>query len=306
MNSSLSDQLGLATALLGLASFLAYLGYRAVTGYIEKKLSAPGGAGNAIGWLVAAGILAALTGYNIMLMLASPDPAMRKIMAAVFILVALGLSAGITWRWSGRHRHPAVRAYLSAILRNLASRAALASLLAIIVLVTAWTRTETAGLAGFLTSTFGYLACWTAVFTAKFGWWPLPYKGRLYILVSPLRPRLGFWPAFRIASSEFLALTPRARGTLKGSYLAVLATSLLMSFALFLPLAILNRAAIHPGPAKAAWNFVIGMISGSIFMVMLPVMLLAGFAFAFILLPIGALRGAAAPMSGGAGAGGRI
>jgi len=306
MASTLFTRILLSTALLGLASSLSFLGYRAVTGAIERKLFKNTGTGDALGWLVMGGILAAFTAFLIMVMAMSPDPLMKRIICAVLALVALGLTAAVIWRWSGHHRHPAVRTYLSIILRETASRAALASLLAVLILLAAWMRREPAGLAGFLASTLAYLACWIAVFTAKFGWWPFSTKLGLYILISPLRPRRDFITAFRAALGEYLSLTPLARSTLRGSYLGILVTSLLMTFALFAPLAALNRAAMHPGTAKLAWAFVLGMIGGSIFMVLLPIMMLAGFVFAFILLPIGALRGSAGVMSGGAGAGGKF
>jgi hypothetical protein len=76
-------------------------------------------------------------------------------------------------------------------------------------------------------------------------------------------------------------------------------------FGLWLPIALLMRGGLTGHVVDALVAFCFGLMGGGIFVIFLPAMLVMGFAFAFILLPIGLIR-VAGGASGGAGASGEL
>ncbi len=311
MDGSLGTRLMVATMLLGFTCGIAILGYTTLVALVERRLSLRRDLNDLAGRAAFVGALGLFAALLVLETRLSHDPILRAVPVPVFGLVGAVLSAVILRRWAGSHRHPGLAAYLTTVLHELAARAALAGTLIAVAGCAYVLRTEPAGLAGFLLALLPLLALGGGWYLAGFGWAPGWFRRLVPVVLVVGSPRRPFTAALRAGGAEYLELTTRARGALQPAYLTLLVGSLLAVFALFLPLMLAMRAPVPVVLGQFLFALILGLQGGLLFILLLPFLMLAGFAFGFILLPLGALRGSAAAArafgggsGGGAGAGG--
>jgi len=290
------------TMLLGMAGLALGCLWIALDPGSKRPAALRSKSGQAAGFFVAAASLAFASGIMTLTMLGSHDASERRAVFAVYGILAAGVALAGVRRFAATHRNPVIRDGVDRFVHGAASRIALASLAAVLGLMAVWLHPHPVGLAGFLLANLALLGWAAGQYAVRYGWnaaWFRPFV-TLFVAPGPSRPAaIALADAWR----EYLALTPKARGAMKDAFLGPFLASFAMTFAIFLPLSMVLRQ--HGALASIVTEACFGVMGGSLFILMLPVMLLMGFAFAFILMPLGLLR-TVGGASGGAGASGEI
>lgn len=302
MTHAAMERLLSTTTLLGLASLAAYFGAGAWLDRLPGIARARQQPGQRWGMLAFTAVLGFASGMMTLTMRYSPDPAEHAAPVVVWALVAVGTALGGLRGWAATHRNPAVRDGVDRFIRAAASRAALASLVTALGLMGWWLQPVPAGLAGFLLAVLAMLGWAAGCYFVRFGWRAAWWRGLTPIFMTP-GPAQPAGMALRDGWREYLALTPKARSALKDACLAPWIASFAGGMLLFAPAGMLMNH--HGNAATRALEVVFGLMGGAIFVLLLPAALLMGFAFAFILMPLGLLR-TAGGASGGAGATGEL
>ena len=290
------------TMLLGMASLALFFTWGALVGGIAWMDKIRGERGQVAGMLAFAAVLGFMSAMMTLTMLYSHDPAEQRAPLVVAGILAGGVALAGFRRWAATHRNPVVRDAIDRWVHRAAAWGSLASLVVALGLMVRWLAATPAALTGFLAAV-GLLLGWAkGSYFVHFGW-NAPWFRPLTPIFVTRGPARSLAVALRTGCREFLALTPAARGALKDACLSPFIAAMAGVFLLFLPEGFLMRGHLPGGEALLAACF--GLQGGCLFVLMLPVMLVMGFAFAFILMPLGLLR-VAGGASGGAGASGEL
>ena len=304
MNHLEGERLISTTALLAMGSLATVFLWAALVGGVPWMDALRRSRGERTGLLVFAAVLGFMSGVMALTMLGSRDAVERHAPFAVAAVLAAGVAAASARMWTVRHGKAGLTRALDSWMHAVASLGTLVCLAVALGLVVMAVAPAPAGLAGFLVATSLLLGLATGSYFVRYGWnpgrrwFPVP----IFVTRGPSRPA-GI--ALRDGWREYRALTPKARVALKEASLAPFLWGLGGLFTLCLPAVPLTRLADHSAVAGTLLMFVFGLMGGAVFIPMLPVMLLLGFAFAFILLPLGLLR-VTGGASGGAGASAEI